>query len=98
MTIDEAVAIFAQPKQRGRAAAAGPLRTLGDDPVSGKQIVVKDGRFGPYVTDGDTNASLRTGDGVETITDERAAELLAIRRETSPKKKKKAAPRSRRTA
>jgi DNA topoisomerase-1 len=98
MTLEEALAIFAQPKQRGRAAAAGPLRTLGHDPVSGKPILVKDGRFGPYVTDGDTNASLRTGDSVETITDERAAELLAIRRETAPKKKKKAAPRSRRTA
>jgi DNA topoisomerase-1 len=98
MTLEEALAIFAQPKQRGRAAAAGPLRTLGNDPVSGKPILVKDGRFGPYVTDGDTNASLRTGDSVETITDERAAELLAIRRETAPKKMKKAAPRSRRTA
>ena len=99
MTLDEALAIFAQPKQRGRAAAAEPLRTLGNDPVSGKQIVVKDGRFGPYVTDGDTNASLRTGDNVETITDERAAELLAIRRETSPKQRKKAATRqSRRRA
>jgi DNA topoisomerase-1 len=55
-------------------------------------MLVKDGRFGPYVTDGETNASLRTGDDVETITDERAAELLAIRRETAPKKKK-AAPK-----
>jgi DNA topoisomerase-1 len=99
MTIDEALAIFAQPKQRGRAAAAEPLRALGNDPVSGKQMFVKDGRFGPYVTDGDTNSSLRTGDSVETITEERAAELLAIRREASPKQKKKAVARqSRRRA
>ncbi|HWB23186.1 MAG TPA: type I DNA topoisomerase [Gaiellaceae bacterium] len=93
MTLDEALAIFAQPKQRGRAAAKGPLRTLGNDPVSEKPMLVKDGRFGPYVTDGETNASLRSGDDVETITDERAAELLAIRRETAPKKKKPAAKR-----
>ncbi len=92
MTIDEALAIFAQPKQRGRAAAKGPLRTLGNDPVSEKPMLVKEGRFGPYVTDGETNASLRSGDDVETITDERAAELLAIRRETAPKTKK-AAPK-----
>ena len=99
ITIDEALAIFAQPKQHGRATAAEPLRTLGNDPVSGKQMLVRDGRFGPYVTDGDTNASLRTGDSVESITDVRAAELLAIRRETSPKKKRKPAARqSRRRA
>ena len=60
VTLDEAAALFAQPKQRGRrAAAAPPLKELGDDPVSGKPMVVKDGRFGPYVTDGETNASLR---------------------------------------
>ena len=61
----------------GRRAAAPPLRELGADPVSGKPIVVKEGRFGPYVTDGETNASLRAGDTVEAITHERAAELLA---------------------
>ena len=78
MTLDEALALLAQPKQRGRrAAAAPPLRELGADPVSGKPMVVKDGRFGPYVTDGETNASLRSADDVETLTDERAAELLA---------------------
>jgi DNA topoisomerase I len=81
--LDQAKEIFAQPKQRGRgrAAAAPPLRELGDDPASGKKMVVKEGRFGPYVTDGETNASLRKGDEVESITIQRAAELLAERRE-----------------
>jgi DNA topoisomerase-1 len=83
VTLEQAKEIFAQPKQRGRgrAAAAPPLRELGDDSVSGKKIVVKEGRFGPYVTDGETNASLRKGDEVESITTERAIELLAERRE-----------------
>jgi DNA topoisomerase I len=82
VTLDEALKLYAQPKQRGRgrAAAAPPLRELGNDPATGKQMVVKDGRFGPYVTEGETNASLRKGDSVETLTDERAAELLAERR------------------
>ena len=83
VTLEEAKAIFAQPKQRGRgrAAAAPPLRELGNDPASGQKVVVKEGRFGPYVTDGETNASLRKGDEVESITIERAAELLVERRE-----------------
>jgi DNA topoisomerase-1 len=83
VTLEQAKEIFAQPKQRGRgrAAAAPPLRELGDDPVSGQKVVVKEGRFGPYVTDGESNASLRKGDEVESITIERAAELLAERRE-----------------
>ena len=64
-----------------------PLRELGNDPASGQPVVVKDGRFGPYVTDGETNASLRKGDTVEGVTIERAAELLQIRREAGPTKK-----------
>ncbi|WP_034384176.1 type I DNA topoisomerase [Herbidospora cretacea] len=87
MTIEQAKEVFAQPKQRGRRAAAAPLRELGEDPVSKKPVVVKEGRFGPYVTDGETNASLRKGDTVEDITIERAAELLADRREKAPVKK-----------
>jgi DNA topoisomerase I len=88
VTLEEAAALLAQPKQRGRqAAAAPPLRELGNDPVSGKPMVVKDGRFGPYVTDGETNASLRKGDSIEELTDERAAELLADRRARGPAKK-----------
>jgi DNA topoisomerase-1 len=89
-TLDEALAIFAQPKQRGRRAAAAPLKELGADPVSQGQITVREGRFGPYVTDGETNASLRKGDDVETITLDRAAELLADRRARPATKKKTA--------
>jgi DNA topoisomerase-1 len=82
VTLEQAKELFAQPKQRGRrAAAAAPLRELGKDPASEKPVVVKEGRFGPYVTDGETNASLRKGDEVESITIQRAAELLAERRE-----------------
>ena len=86
ITLDEALAVYAQPKQRGRrAAAAAPLRELGNDPVTGKPIVVKQGRFGPYVTDGETNATLRKGDGVDALTAERAADLLAEKRAKAPR-------------
>ena len=87
VTLDEAKAIYAQPKQRGRAAAAPPLKELGNDPVSGQPVVVKSGRFGDYVTDGEYNATLRKDDSVEAITLERAAELLAERRAKGPAKK-----------
>ncbi|MER7665527.1 MULTISPECIES: type I DNA topoisomerase [unclassified Streptomyces] len=87
ITLEEALAIYAQPKQRGRAAAKPPLKELGTDPVSERPVVVKDGRFGPYVTDGETNATLRTGDSVEEITPERGYELLAEKRAKGPAKK-----------
>ncbi|MEQ3550996.1 type I DNA topoisomerase [Pseudonocardia nematodicida] len=89
VTLDEAVEIYKQPKQRGRGrgAATPPLRELGEDASTQKKMVIKDGRFGPYVTDGETNASLRKGDSVEEITDERASELLAERRAKAPAKK-----------
>ena len=87
ITLEEALAIYAQPKQRGRAAAKPPLKELGEDPVSAKPVVVKDGRFGPYVTDGETNATLRSEDSVETITPERGYELLAEKRAKAPAKK-----------
>jgi DNA topoisomerase-1 len=87
ITLDEALKIYAQPKQRGRAAAAPPLKELGNDPVSGQPVVVKSGRFGEYVTDGEHNATLRKDDTVEDITLERAAELLAERRARGPAKK-----------
>ncbi|MEU5657905.1 type I DNA topoisomerase [Streptomyces sp. NPDC047737] len=90
ITLEEALAIYAQPKQRGRAAAKPPLKELGTDPVSGAPVVVKDGRFGPYVTDGETNATLRTDDSVEDITPERGYELLAEKRAKGPAKKKTA--------
>jgi DNA topoisomerase-1 len=98
VTLEQALELLAQPKTRGRGAAAAkpPLRELGPDPVSGSPMVIKEGRFGPYVTDGETNASLRKGDGIESLTVERAAELLADRRAAGPPKKrgaKKAAPK-----
>ncbi|HET7350574.1 MAG TPA: type I DNA topoisomerase [Marmoricola sp.] len=88
ITLDEALAIYAQPKQRGRGGAStAPLKELGNDPVSGQPVVVKAGRFGEYVTDGEYNATLRKDDSVESITIERAAELLAERRAKGPAKK-----------
>ena len=84
LTVEQAEEILAQPKQRrGRGAPKPPLKDLGPDPQSGKPLVVKDGRFGPYVTDGETNASLRRGDAPDSITVERAVELLAERRAKS---------------
>ncbi len=91
ITLAEAKELFDQPKTRGRrGAAAPPLRELGEDPATSRAIVIKEGRYGPYVTDGETNASLRRGDDVDSITIQRAIELLAERRATSP-----AAPRRR---
>jgi DNA topoisomerase I len=84
VTLDEALALFAQPKMRRGRTAASPLRELGEDPETSAPVVVRSGRFGPYVTDGTTNASLRRGDEPETITIERAAELLADRRAAGP--------------
>ncbi len=94
ITLDEALARFAQPKLRGRAAAKPLLRTMGNDVISGKPMVIKDGKFGLYVTDGETNASLRKSDDLDTMTDQRCWELLADRREREPAKKKAAAPRA----
>jgi DNA topoisomerase I len=90
VTLDEALALYSTPKPRGRAAAraTAPLRELGTDPASGKPMVVRDGRFGPYVTDGEVNASLRKSDSVEDLTDERAAELLAEKRAKGPAPKR----------
>ena len=87
LTLEQALAIYAQPKQRGRGAATAPLKELGNDPVSGQPVVVKAGRFGEYVTDGEYNATLRKDDTVAEITLERAAELLAERRAKGPAKK-----------
>jgi DNA topoisomerase I len=100
--LDEALKIYSEPKRRGgQGASAPPLRELGNDPATGSPMVIKDGRFGPYVTDGETNASLRKGDDVMSLTDERAAELLADRRARGPVKRKKAtkkAPAKKRAA
>jgi DNA topoisomerase-1 len=88
VTLEEATAIFAQPKARRGQGSTAPLRELGQDPVTARPIVLKEGRFGPYVTDGETNASLRKGDTVDALTPERAAELLADRRASGPPAKK----------
>jgi DNA topoisomerase-1 len=91
VTLDDAIRILAEPKQRGRRAAKPPLKEVGEDPNSGKALVVKDGRWGPYVTDGEYNASLKTVDTVEGLTLERAVELIAERRAKGPAKKAKPA-------
>ena len=104
ITLDDALRIFSQPKVYkrggGNMAAKGPLREFGTDPVSERAVVAKDGKFGVYVTDGETNASLGKGDRLEAMAPQRAYELLAIRRDSiaangGPKKKaaKKAAAR-----
>ncbi|MEU2036750.1 type I DNA topoisomerase [Nocardia amamiensis] len=88
VTLEEALKIYSEPKRRGRQASnSAPLRELGTDSATGKPMVIKDGRFGPYVTDGETNATLRKGDEIESITPERAMELLADRRARGPVKK-----------
>ena len=87
VTLEECLQLLSQPKGRGRAAAAAPLRELGEDPDTGRAVVVRDGRYGHYVTDGDINASLRSGDTVEGLTLERACELLAERRAKGPAKR-----------
>ena len=89
VTLEQALELFAQPKRRrGQAAARGPLRELGEDPESGRPVVIKDGRFGPYFTDGQTNVTLRRGDDPATVTPERAYELLAEKRAKGPAKKR----------
>ncbi len=89
ITLDEAIEIYKQPKQWGRRGTAKPpLATFGADPISGKQMLVKDGRFGPYVTDGETNATIPSGFAIETLTEEQAIELLAEKRAKGPAPKK----------
>src|SRR5207253_3121217 len=99
ITLDEAMAILREPKQfRGRGQAKPPLASFPPDPVSGKPVVLKEGRFGFYVTDGETNASLRRGDEPADLTADRAYELMELRREYiasgggKPAKKVKKAP------
>ncbi len=90
LTLEEALALLAQPRRRRGQQAANAGREIGTDPDSGKPMVLRDGRFGPYVTDGEYNASLRQGDDAESLTVERAAELLAMRRAKGPAKKRAA--------
>jgi DNA topoisomerase-1 len=102
VTLDEALTLLAQPKTRQRRAAAPPLREMGPDPVTEKPLVIKDGRFGAYVTDGEFNASLRRGQTPEELTVEQASEMLAEKRAKGPaprkKAAKKAAPAAKKTA
>jgi DNA topoisomerase-1 len=93
VTLDEALALLREPKARGRRTPAAPLRELGEDPATGRAMVIKSGRFGPYVTDGEVNATLRQPDDPQTVTPQRAAELLADKRAQGP-----AAPRAKKTA
>ena len=102
ITLEEARRIYAEPKRRGRTQAAAPLKMLGDNDVTGKPMSIKDGRFGPYITDGETNASLQRGDTPETMTDQRANELLSARRareaeDGGKKATKKATKKARKT-
>ncbi|GAA1130113.1 type I DNA topoisomerase [Citricoccus alkalitolerans] len=100
ITLEEALAIYAQPKQRGRGAAKPPLAEFGEDPTSGKKVVVKDGRFGPYVTDGETNITVPRDMDPEALTAEQAYGLLADKRAKGPAKKpaRKPAARSKSTS
>jgi DNA topoisomerase-1 len=99
ITLDEALDIYSKPKERRRGVAKPPLKDFGIDPTTGKHILVKDGRFGMYITDGETNATLRRGDTLEALDLDRANELLAGRRAweaenggtSKPKKRRKKA-------
>ena len=89
VTLEQALELFAQPKRRrGQAAARGPLRELGQDPATDKPVVIKDGRFGPYITDGQTNVTVPRSEDPATISAERAFELLADKRAKGPAKKR----------
>jgi DNA topoisomerase-1 len=92
VTLEQALALLAAPKTRQRRAAAAPLREMGIDPLTEKPLVIKDGRFGPYVTDGEFNASLRRGQTPESLSVEEASEMLSEKRAKGP-----AAPRKRAT-
>ncbi len=93
VTLEQALQLFAEPKRRGRAAA-NPGRELGEDPATGRKVTLKSGRFGPYVTDGEVNATLRRDDDEATVTLERAADLLAEKRAKGPAPKKRPAKKA----
>src|SRR5690625_2243942 len=92
--VEEAEALFPQPRRGGWAAAAPPLKALGNDPATGEPLVVKDGRFGPYITDGKTNVTVPRGTEVEALDLDRAAELVAEKRAKGPAPKKRPAKKS----
>jgi DNA topoisomerase-1 len=94
ITLDEALTIYAQPKQRGRRAAAPPMRDLGIDPSTSKPVVIKEGRFGPYITDGETNATVPSSADPMTLSVDRAFDLLAAKRAAGPTPKKTTAKKA----
>jgi DNA topoisomerase-1 len=94
ITLTEALESLAAPKTRQRRAPQPPLKELGNDPITEKSMVIKDGRFGPYVTDGETNASLRRGQSIEALTVEQASEMLAEKRAKGPTEPRKRTTRS----
>jgi DNA topoisomerase-1 len=94
ITLDEAAALLREPKRRGRANSTAPLRELGEDPETKRQIVVKDGRFGPFVSDGEVNATLRKDDNPDEVTLLRALELITEKRAKGPAPKKRAAKKT----
>ncbi len=90
-TLEEALELYSRPKYgRGSSTAKKALREFGEDPVTKKPVVVKDGRFGPYVTDGTTNATIPRTESVESLTAERAYTLLADKRDKAPAPKRAA--------
>ena len=102
LTLDEAIEIYKQPKYGGRRTAATPLREFGDDPASGLPVAAKTGQFGNYVTDGVINATIPKEEAIDELSNDRAFELLAIRREKlgvepgeAPKTSKKPARKKR---
>jgi DNA topoisomerase-1 len=98
ITVEGALELYAQPKTRGRGAAKEPHSSYGNDPVTNQLITLREGRFGLYVTDGETNASLRVSDNAQNLTPERAVELLSDRRERGPVEKKKRPRKTAKTA
>ncbi|QWW19777.1 type I DNA topoisomerase [Schaalia sp. 19OD2882] len=94
VTLEQALELYARPRTRGRGAAKPPLREFGEDPVSGRKVTVKDGRFGPYVTDGQTNVTVPRAESVEDLTQARAFELLADKRAKGPAPKRGAAKKT----
>jgi DNA topoisomerase-1 len=97
ITLEEALAVYAQPKYGARGASSA-LKEFENDPTSGKPIKLKDGRFGPYVTDGETNATIPRGEEAMEVTFERAVQLLADKRAKGPAKRPARRTTTRKTA
>ena len=97
LTVEQALALLAAPKTRGRRSTA-PLKELGEDPMTGRPVVIKDGRFGPYITDGETNVSLRRGMTVENVDLGQASQLLMEKRSQDPAPRKRATKAAAKTA